>query len=266
MATRRHEVVVRFVRTQAFCDHAVAARAERILSPEEREVLARLRSSGARRDHLAAHALARTMLAELSGGDPVDVRFRIAPLGRPVRIVRCGAPDLHLSLTHADGVALCAVTEGCEVGADVGSRRSLGPDPLALAGVICSERERKALYEFAPDVQAEHLLSVWTLKEAVAKVTGLGLRLSLQQMTVDEDGEGNLQVSFEGSGQEPRRFHGRIACLRLTPNHVGAVALLASPWAGMGLTVEEYAVASLGRGPGAAASRIDLVRRPSRVA
>src|SRR5207245_5427694 len=130
--------IVRFVRAEAFEGDLLARCARRILGAAERRALARLRPPAARRDYLAAHALARTMLAELAGCEPSRVRFRCSPRGRPEFDGPPGASPLRFSLSHAEGVALCAVAEGRAVGADVESLRNVGPDPLRVAEAVCS--------------------------------------------------------------------------------------------------------------------------------
>src|SRR5262249_32464436 len=130
MSDARPEVLVRFLRTEVFRDELVAADARRMLGGEEREMLARVPTLEARRDTLAGPALARAMLAEGPGVDPARVPLRVESPGGRMRVARPGAPALYASLSYADGVALCAVAEGWEVGAGLGSLRSLGTDPL----------------------------------------------------------------------------------------------------------------------------------------
>ena len=238
--TPQPEVLVRFARTEAFADPALAARARQILGPAERETLARLGPSAARRDYLAAHALARTMLAEHVGGDPGELRFRTSRRGRPELVAPGGgASTPRFSISHAEGVAVCAVAQQWEVGVDVESLRNVGRDPLGVAGTICSPRELEALHALPASARSAHLLAIWTLKEAVAKATGLGLYLPLERISVDDEVDGPLRVELDatlGGGL----VLGPLACLRLTPDHLAAVAVLAAPGQEISIRVEEH--------------------------
>src|SRR5712675_1128337 len=94
-ANPRLEVAVRFVRTAC----------PRMPDPEP---AAPSRVLAARRDSAAAHALACQLLAEIAGCDAERLQLRFAA-GRPPELVE---PLLvrrpGLSLSHSDGMALCA--------------------------------------------------------------------------------------------------------------------------------------------------------------
>ncbi len=181
----QRDLCVRFVRTEPFAEPALASRAAAMLGVEEQRTIARLRPANARCDYLAAHALARTMLAERLGWAPERLRFRYSPRGRPELAIPLpsGAPRLRFSLSHADGIALCAVAMDCAVGADVESLRNVGPDPLDVAAMVCCPRELAALRAAAPADQAEAFLLLWARKEAVAKASGLGLHAAQRSRT-----------------------------------------------------------------------------------
>src|SRR5439155_1551412 len=125
---------------------------------------------------------------------------RSSPWGRPELIAPTSHPRLRFSLSHADGIALCAVTRGGAVGADVESLRHVGPDPLGVAATLCSERERETLLATPAPLRAERFLSLWTLKEAFAKATGLGFRLDLERITVRLGPARAAELEFDHGG------------------------------------------------------------------
>src|SRR5206468_11134888 len=134
------------------------------------------------------------------------------------------ARHLRFSISHADGIALCAAAAaGCVVGADVESLRNVGPDPLGVAESVCSRREMDALAMLPAPARAERLLSIWTAKEAVAKATGLGFRLPLPLIAVHEESNGPPAESRTEAAEEKTPW--RLASLRLTPCPVAAVAV-----------------------------------------
>ncbi len=226
-AAAPHEVVVRMVRTRILDDVERWARARALLSAEELGTLGRLRPRPVRRDYLAGHALARTMIADVIHADPARIRFRPAPGGRPELIAPRRASRVSFSLSHADGIALCAVSAHHAVGADVESLRCVGDDPLGVAATICSTSERALLAASPPATLARRLLSIWTVKEAIAKATGLGVRLPLDRITVHTPSgvcTGAVDAAFE---DEPSTW--RLASMQPTPRHAAAIAVRSAP-------------------------------------
>jgi 4'-phosphopantetheinyl transferase len=211
-------VSVRWLRTDRFDDARVAARAWAELSRAERAALTRLRPGTARRDKLAAHALARTMIAETMRCRPADVRFRTSRHGRP-RIVRPrGVAPVDFSIAASDGLAVCAVASGCAVGADVESLENAGGDPLAVAAGVCSARELRRLIALPARRRCAAFVRMWTMKEAVLKATGLGLRVPPESVTVDPE----LRFG-DGLRDDTSRWH--LVTARATPRHVTAIAV-----------------------------------------
>jgi len=234
------EVVVRMLRTEILEHPARASRLSAMLSANERETLERLPPGAARRDYLGAHALARETIAEHVGAEPERLLIRSSPWGRPELIAPTTHPRLRFSLSHADGIALCAVTRGGAVGADVESLRHVGPDPLGVAATICSEREREILLATPAPLRTERFLSLWTLKEAFAKATGLGFRLDLERITVRLGPARAAELEFDhGGGAEASLW--RFASKSLEPHHVAAVAVRGAPAEEVVIRFEEVA-------------------------
>lgn len=234
----RCEVVARFVRSEAFRDPCLASRACALLGAVEMRTYARLRRPAVRRDYLAAHALARTMLAECAGCDPARVPLRSSRWGAPVFVAPPGAPSLRLSLSHADGVALCAVAQGCAVGADVESLRNVGADPLALAAAVCSRGEMAALRALPASARTARFLTFWTRKEAIAKATGLGVYLPFVEIAAD-GWTGRARGAWSPLGARDEAAPSRIVSVVLTPDHVAAVAVLGAARGTLAFRIEE---------------------------
>lgn len=146
-----------------------------LLDTEERARAARLPQGPARRDFLAAHALARHVLSRHRPALPPRAwRFTTGPHGKPAPL---GAEGLAFSLSHGAGLVAVAVSEGTEVGVDV--------EPLAaeahmerIAPVFCAPDEQVALSVMAPEARRAALLALWTLKESLVKAVGRGFSLS----------------------------------------------------------------------------------------
>ncbi|TMQ52975.1 MAG: 4'-phosphopantetheinyl transferase superfamily protein [Candidatus Eisenbacteria bacterium] len=234
------EVVVRILRTEILENKARASRAAAMLSADERGTFERLPPGAARRDYLGAHALARTTIAEQVGVEPERLLIRSSPWGRPELVAPGSHRRLSFSLSHADGIALCAVTRCGAVGADVESLRHVGPDPLGVAATICSEREREALLATPAPLRAERFLSLWTLKEAFAKATGLGFRLDLGRITLRLGPAPAPELELDpGGGAEASLW--RFGSKFLEPHHVAAVAVRGAPAEEVVIRFEEVA-------------------------
>ena len=216
----RAEVWVRLVQTREFENSDVAARARASLDHAEWQTLVRLRERDAQSHFLAGRFLARTMLAEISGQKPREVHIRTTYDGRSELLEEGDKPRPRFSISHADGIVLCAVALGCRVGADVESLRHLPSDPMGLAENLCSEDEGELLLAMPREDRDRQLLAIWTLKEAVAKATGLGLRLPLDRVTVMTC-FGAPAVLIDGT----RSKRWTLLTWRATPQHLASLAV-----------------------------------------
>lgn len=222
----QHEIVVRYVRTDSLAHRTKLAAAEHVLSADERDQLARFTSTRTQYDYLAASALARMTLAEFTDCDPRRLQFREGRHGRR-RVSRpWRARSMEFSVSHADGLAVCAVSRGCAIGVDVESGRQLGRDPMGVASAVCSEGEHESLRQLPQALRAERVLAVWTQKEAVAQATGPETQMSLSAIHVEDvramgTNPGAFGVSVEGADHS----RWRLTTLRLAPHYVAAVAV-----------------------------------------
>ena len=140
-----------------------------LLDDHERDRLARFRRPADRARYLAAHALARLVLAPLVGRRAAALAFD--------RTCRCGAqhgkpvlPDgPGFSLSHAGDLVGVAVRPDGPVGLDVEQVRDVA-DLDALAGHVRSPAERAR-----GGLDPAAFFRTWTRKEALVKATGDGL-------------------------------------------------------------------------------------------
>ena len=171
-----------------------SARHAALLDGTERRRWAVSRLEADRERFLAGCALAKTVLARYTGGHPADVRFDRTcgqcgePHGKPV----LAGGDVEHSVAHSGELVAVAVARA-PVGVDVeqldGRARPLGGDgdPEALARLVLSAAERRALAGVPPDGRAHAFLIAWTRKEAVTKATGDGLRAAFSDVVVAAD-------------------------------------------------------------------------------
>jgi 4'-phosphopantetheinyl transferase len=223
MATR---VVQTFFMTTAMAgDDLAESRALGALGPEERDTYCRMSPGPARRDYLAAHALARVIVSRAAGCAPGQLLLEFSRGKAPRAVHPLRARRIRFSISHAGGIALCALSAGCDVGADVETGANLGSDPLGIAELVCSPLEMKLLRALLPAERDDWLLWLWTVKEAVAKATGRGFRQPLTDITLrGGPAAGAFHVEI-GSGHAPGAT-GRLSSLQITPRCVATVAAL----------------------------------------
>lgn len=217
-------VEVWWVATAPLADSDGQARLRACLTPEDLARLARAAPPRHATERLAAWALARVALSRHAGVPPEAWRFREGAHGRPELAGPPGAPPLDFNISHTTGLAVCAVTVGAAVGADVedlerdvdvarlADRVLAPPEAGALATAADDERRRRAFFE------------CWTLKEAYLKARGTGLSRPLAGIAFSLGTDGTPSVAFgPGIADDPAAWH--FFLLRPTRRHVAAVAL-----------------------------------------
>ena len=146
-----------------------------LLDADERDRAARLPAGDARRDFVAAHALARLALSRHRPAlAPRAWRFEAGPDGKPAPV---GMGNIAFNLSHGAGLVAVAIGVGAEVGVDV-EPLSAEADLERTAPVFCTHEERVALSVMEPADRRSALLALWTLKESLLKAAGRGFSLS----------------------------------------------------------------------------------------
>ncbi len=159
-------------------DPAQAGEREALLSPEERERVARYTHAGRRRLFTLGRAAARTLLAERLGVGPAQVPLRVAEDGG----VDVDGAAVMVSIAHSGAHAVAAIAERA-VGIDLEGiarrheslpRFLLHPDEYAAFDALPLDAERTAIL-------------YWTLKEATLKALRTGFRLSPKKLRLEID-------------------------------------------------------------------------------
>lgn len=157
----------------------VRAAGRQWLSAEERSRLPAMRSQKRRHEFLAGHWLIRCLAAEVLGGEPADWLLTSSAAGAPsIRSpLHSGGEEIAVSLSHCAGWVAAAIAPFA-VGVDV-ECNSKARDILALAEAVLSPDERELLRGLPESGRAAAFYLRWTLKEAVGKRAGHGLRPEL---------------------------------------------------------------------------------------
>jgi 4'-phosphopantetheinyl transferase len=174
------------------------------LSPDERERHSRFRQADDRRDYAAAHALLRTLLSARHGGLPSRWQFVAEPLGKP-RVSDSEGHAPSFSLSHCRGLVACAVADGIDLGIDV-EAVDRQVDVAEIAERHFSRAEAADVASRSGHDQTIRFIELWTLKEAFAKATGVGLSQPLDTVTFELDDASGIRASGEAIGREDWTF------------------------------------------------------------
>lgn len=143
-----------------------------LLSEQRREQCLKFRHELGRKTCAAAYLLLCEGLRKEYGIEEKPV-FTYGEHGKPVIV---GRPDIHFNLSHCREAALCAVSTQ-PIGVDV---ESIRPYKESLARYTMNDEELAAIA--ASDNPARMFIRFWTMKEAVLKLTGDGIRNDMKSV------------------------------------------------------------------------------------
>lgn len=193
-----------------------------LLDDGERERHQRFRFERHRRQFLVSHALVRLTLSRYAPVAPEAWSFVTNAYGRP-EVREDGGARLRFNLSHTDGMALCAVTVGADLGADVEDAERPGEN-VSLADHSFAPSEAAALRALPTPLQRERFYTYWTLKEAYIKARGAGLSLPLAHFAFHLTPGEAPRISFDSRlPDEPEAW--QFVPLRPSARHLGALAV-----------------------------------------
>jgi 4'-phosphopantetheinyl transferase len=154
---------------------AALAELTAVLAADERARAARFRFVRDRDRFIAARGTLRAILARYLRRQPAALRLALGPHGKPHLAVGVGGPaPLRFNVAHAEDLALVSVAWRREVGVDVERERPDRAD-LAVAWRLFTPDEARALETLPAGRRHRAFFGLWTIREAYAKGTGLGL-------------------------------------------------------------------------------------------
>jgi 4'-phosphopantetheinyl transferase len=114
-----------------------------------------------------------------------EIEIQARPSGAPQVIINNQVAPVEISLSHRDGVAMCAVTDaGAEIGCDL---EAVEEHSQSFIADYFTEEERSVIAR-AP-VSSRHLMisALWSAKESALKVLQQGLRADTRSVSVHLD-------------------------------------------------------------------------------
>jgi 4'-phosphopantetheinyl transferase len=158
-----------------------------VLSISENQRHALFSSKHSRDIYLKSRSAVRHLAANYTGKKPSDLELEISPQGKPS--LKC-TPHLHFNLSHS-GDAVYVAFSSDPVGLDI-EKASRKADFLKLAQRYFQPSERQ-LMDASSKPESLTFLELWTAKEAMLKLLGVGIAFGLDKTLIlnKEEGEVN---------------------------------------------------------------------------
>jgi len=182
-----------------------------ILRPEELDSAHRLRNKTAKDNFVCSKLAQRLVLGQLLNSDPYTLRFKRNRWGKPALLNQ----KLHFNISHSEKWLLLAVSQYQRVGIDL-EQYMLAFDYRGMVDTYFHTEEKKQLkstYSWAH----KNFFKLWTRKEALAKVIGLGLHERLLSTNM-------LDSSVIGTPKKMKSFF-VINSFHVDNQHIAALAL-----------------------------------------
>jgi 4'-phosphopantetheinyl transferase len=144
------------------------------LRSDEHVRAARYRFPRDRVRYIAARGQLRMILGRYLRRDPARVRFAASPHGKPHLAAASGVAPLRFNLAHSDDLALIGVAWRRELGVDI-EREHPDRVDVDVARRMFPHEDVHALEALPPALRQRAFFQLWTIREAYAKATGLGL-------------------------------------------------------------------------------------------
>ena len=151
---------------------------------------------------------ARQALAGCPGVPAGAIEVRAAAGGAPEVLIEGMAGRCTISLSHAAGAAICALSpSGAELGCDL---ELVEPRSAEFIETFFTEKERLVIEASPADECALLNTAIWTAKESALKALGVGLRRDTRtvEVTLAADGPPGYWHTLIVTSDDGRALHG----------------------------------------------------------
>jgi phosphopantetheinyl transferase len=142
---------------------------------ETKRALCFKRTCDARR-YVLRHGLLRAVLARYSHETPQEIRFVRKKNGKPDLDPEGKGPGIRFSLSGTDEMVSLGITRGTDIGLDIARVQPRDSFPT-IAHYLFTQKERDWIAQGARDQRVLRFIRIWSLKEALLKATGSGVRM-----------------------------------------------------------------------------------------
>jgi 4'-phosphopantetheinyl transferase len=149
-----------------------------VLSPDDWAAINRVRDPNARRSAIASRVLLRIGLSKAVEHKVPPTEWRFTEEARGRRVVADGLPNINFSVSHSDEFVGAAISPTLDVGIDI-ECVDQNIDKSVIAD-FCHLDEFHAVGGLPRPQEIREFVRLWTLKEAYAKMIGLGHTLDFR--------------------------------------------------------------------------------------
>ena len=207
--------------------HALCANVG-VLSPAERRRADAFAFEHDRLDYVCAHVALRFLLASCLRAAPESLCFARGAGGKPRLAGAHANAGLHFNLSHARGLAACAIAPERELGVDV-ERVDPSLDAAAVAARVFSVETGRSLLELDSAGRTKTFFRLWTGAEAFAKATGMSLEESARHTCgAAPQVDGTAHVGSVSPEAVTRSW--RLRALDCPAGYAGAVVAADTDW------------------------------------
>ena len=154
-----------------------------LLSLEERSAADRFVRYADKLCYVVTRGYLRKLLGSELNRKPEDIQIEYAPKGKP-RLSSDSKELLFFNASHSGAYSVIAINRDCEIGVDIERKREIRDlDGLAARFFTAAEFRE---FDTAED-KVSCFFSIWTLKEAIVKLTGKGISGGLSGFDVSLD-------------------------------------------------------------------------------
>jgi phosphopantetheinyl transferase len=154
------------------------------LTPEEKERANKIRSPQDRRQFLIGRIMLRKALSDAIGGEARDWNFITGESGKMRLADLHGLPFVDFNISHSNGVTAIAISKNGQVGVDLELIT-----PFSISGSaeesllnVFNQEEQEFLNQIPASKHWREILRLWSVKEAYAKLLGLGAQIDFDMI------------------------------------------------------------------------------------
>lgn len=146
------------------------------LSREEMLKAAGYKKSTDSRHYILRHGMVRAVLGYYLGRDPGKIQFMQGMNGKPALDPENSSSDIRFSLSRTGERVCLGITRKSDIGLDIVKVQTRYPF-FAIESYLFTPGEKEWIAQGAPDRRAIRFFRIWSLKEALLKVTGSNARV-----------------------------------------------------------------------------------------
>jgi 4'-phosphopantetheinyl transferase len=222
MTLPANEVHLWYMLSEDVCSSSATDAYCALMAPEEQRRYDQYLSASARLQFLITRGLVRTVLSRYVAVPPSVWAFRARAHGKPEIAWPREADWLSFNLSNTEGLVVCAVTRGRDLGVDAEAIRP-AVKAIEVADRYLSPVEMAALRALPAAARGDRFVAYWTLKEAYIKARGCGLSLPLDKFSIQFAPDGAITITADPAIATVSRW--RFFQFRPTASHLVAVAV-----------------------------------------